>query len=77
MMEALILLGGLIILVYVCIFFHRLIGFILTACFGKNIKLSYIDKSGVKHSRSIHPDNDDELLSILDEIQRNRKAQHH
>jgi len=77
MMEALILLGGLIILVYVCIFFHRLMGFILTAYFGKNIKLSYIDKSGMKHSDSIHLDNDDKLLSILDKIQKNRKAQDH
>lgn len=48
--------------------FYRLVTFLLTAFFGKNINVSYVNAAGEKTSVRINVDDDDELLDVLSRI---------
>lgn len=40
---------------------------------AKHITLSYTDKDGVKHTKSVHLSEDDELIKVLEEVKTNAR----
>jgi hypothetical protein len=56
---------------------YRLALFGLTIFFGKNVKITYVDKNGDKKSKKYRIDNDDDLISLINFINKSEKHKHH
>jgi hypothetical protein len=55
----------------------RLVKFALTALFGKNIRITYVDSNGLKQSKKFRIDKDDELIALMEIIKSNKELQRH
>jgi type I restriction enzyme R subunit len=52
---------------------YRFVQFLLIIFFGKNINITYVDKQGIKQTKRINVDHDDELVRLITEIKANAK----
>lgn len=65
---------GFILLTLGCLaLLYRIVQFVLIIFFGKNINITYIDKKGVKQTKRIRVNHDDELVKLIEEIKVNAK----
>lgn len=53
---------------------YRLTQFLCIVFFGKNYNVTYIDKAGVRHTKKITVDSDDDLVALIKEIKANAKG---
>jgi len=49
---------------------YRLVKFALTALFGKNVHITYVDANGHKQSKKFRLDKDDELIALMETIKK-------
>lgn len=74
MISSLFVQFGFILLTLGCLaLLYRIIQFVLIIFVGKNINVTYMDKKGVKQTKSIRVDHDDELVKLIAEIKANAK----
>ncbi|MDP3334376.1 MAG: hypothetical protein Q8Q40_05070 [Methylococcaceae bacterium] len=65
---------GFILLTLGCLaLLYRIVQFVLIIFFGKNINITYVDKKGVKQTKRIRVNHDDELVKLIAEIKVNAK----
>lgn len=49
-------------------FVYKIVSIVAIYVFGKRLKITFIDKNGIKKSRIVKIDDDDELARLVDEI---------
>ncbi|OAI19321.1 hypothetical protein A1507_07100 [Methylomonas koyamae] len=56
---------------------YRVLSFYLVIFFGKNIRITYIDATGFRKTKKFRLDKDEDLLNLLNEIERNKDLKRH
>lgn len=56
------------------VFICKIASIIAIYVFRKRLKITFIDKNGIKKSRIVKIDNDDELAGLMNEIQTSKEG---